>query len=43
MNVDQGLILAPTNFPELGVYRLFQENTTVCRVALSSAGKVSGH
>lgn len=37
-NVNRGLVFVPTNFPSLGVYRLFQENTTMCRVRLSSAG-----
>ncbi len=41
-NIGRGLVLVPTNFPEMGVYRLFQENTTVCRVRLSSPEKVSG-
>jgi formate dehydrogenase alpha subunit len=34
--VPRGIVSAPTNFPELGVYRLFSENTTVCRVQLSA-------
>jgi formate dehydrogenase alpha subunit len=32
--VSRGMIFVPTNFPELGVYALFKENTTVCRVKL---------
>jgi predicted molibdopterin-dependent oxidoreductase YjgC len=36
-NVGRGMVFVPTNFPSLGVYRLFQENTTVCRVNLTSA------
>jgi len=31
----QGLIFVPVHFPELGVYRLFDENTNVCRVKIS--------
>ncbi|MDQ1239349.1 MAG: formate dehydrogenase alpha subunit [Thermodesulfobacteriota bacterium] len=34
-----GLVLAPINFPELGVYSLFEENTNVCRVKLSAQGE----
>ncbi|MGC9030998.1 MAG: molybdopterin dinucleotide binding domain-containing protein, partial [Desulfomonilaceae bacterium] len=30
----QGLILVPVHFPQLGVYRLFDENTNVCRVKI---------
>jgi anaerobic selenocysteine-containing dehydrogenase len=41
-NVNRGMVLVPTNFPSMGVYRLFQENTTVCRVKLSSPGKAPG-
>ncbi|MEJ2715739.1 MAG: molybdopterin-dependent oxidoreductase [Deltaproteobacteria bacterium] len=36
-NVGRGMVFVPTNFPSLGVYRLFEENTTVCRVSLSRA------
>jgi predicted molibdopterin-dependent oxidoreductase YjgC len=32
--VPKGIVLAPVNFPDLGIYRLFEENTTVCRVKL---------
>lgn len=32
--IERGLIFVPANFPNLGVYRLFEENTTVCRVKL---------
>lgn len=32
---SRGLILVPVHFPELGVYRLFDENTNVCRVNIS--------
>ncbi|HMK33687.1 MAG TPA: molybdopterin-dependent oxidoreductase [Desulfomonilaceae bacterium] len=34
--IRRGMVFIPTNFPELGVYRLFQENTTVCRVKLAA-------
>lgn len=34
-NVSSGMIFVPTNFPSTGVYRLFAENTNVCRVRLS--------
>ncbi|MBI5251428.1 MAG: molybdopterin-dependent oxidoreductase [Desulfomonile tiedjei] len=33
--VSPGMVYVPTNFPDLGVYALFQENTTVCRVRLT--------
>jgi len=33
-NVPKGIVFAPTNFPDMGVYRLLQENTTVCNVKL---------
>lgn len=36
--VSRGMVFVPTNFPDLPVYRLFQENTTVCRVNLSRPG-----
>lgn len=32
--LERGRLLAPINFPNIGIYRLFQENTTVCRVKL---------
>ncbi|MEW6350279.1 MAG: molybdopterin-dependent oxidoreductase [Thermodesulfobacteriota bacterium] len=35
--IRRGLISVPTNFPDLGVYRLFEENTTVCRVKVAPA------
>jgi len=35
--LSRGMILVPVNFPDLGVYSLFEENTTVCRVKLSRA------
>ncbi len=38
-NVAPGMVFVPTNFPDLGVYRLFQENTTICRVKLTGAGR----
>jgi predicted molibdopterin-dependent oxidoreductase YjgC len=41
-NVDRGMVFVPTNFPSLGVYSLFQENTTVCRVNLTSARNPAG-
>jgi predicted molibdopterin-dependent oxidoreductase YjgC len=34
--VRQGMVFAPINFPGLGVYTLFQENTTVCRVKVQA-------
>jgi len=34
--VAQGMVFVPANFPNLGVYRLFEENTTVCRVKLTA-------
>jgi formate dehydrogenase (NADP+) alpha subunit len=37
-SVSPGMVFVPTNFPGVGVYRLFQENTTVCKVRL---GRVS--
>jgi len=39
--ISQGLVFVPVNFPGLGVYRLFDENTTVCRVKLTAPGKAS--
>ena len=33
--VEVGRVVAPVNFPEVGVYKLFRENTTVCRVKLT--------
>jgi predicted molibdopterin-dependent oxidoreductase YjgC len=33
--VRRGMVSIPANFPDLGVYRLFQENTTMCRVQLT--------
>lgn len=33
--VEMGRVVAPVNFPEAGVYKLFRENTTVCRVKLT--------
>ncbi|MDQ7782498.1 MAG: molybdopterin-dependent oxidoreductase [Desulfomonilaceae bacterium] len=38
--VSPGMVYVPANFPELGVYRLFEENTTVCRVKLTRYGEV---
>ena len=35
--VSSGMIFVPTNFPDVGVYRLFAENTNVCRVRLKRA------
>lgn len=32
--IGKKMVFVPSNFPELGVYRLFHENTTVCRVKL---------
>ena len=36
--VDKGMVFVPTNFPGQSVYRLFEENTTVCRVKLMALG-----
>ena len=36
--VDKGMVFVPTNFPGQSVYRLFEENTTVCRVKLNALG-----
>lgn len=36
--VRRSMVFAPTNFPGLGVYGLFQENTTICRVNLAKGG-----
>lgn len=33
--VPKGIVFAATNFPDGGVYRLLQENTTVCKVKLA--------
>lgn len=41
--VSSGMVFVPTNFPNLGVYGLFEENTTVCRVKISHAGRATGH
>jgi predicted molibdopterin-dependent oxidoreductase YjgC len=38
-NVDRGMAFVPTSFPSLGVYRLFRENTTGCRVKLTPAAR----
>ena len=40
--IGQGMVYVPTNFPDLGVYRLFQENTTVCRVKLTPLKNKTG-
>ncbi|MEW6532558.1 MAG: molybdopterin-dependent oxidoreductase [Thermodesulfobacteriota bacterium] len=40
--VQRGMVFAISNFPGLGVYNLYQENTTVCRVKLSPAARSSG-
>jgi len=34
--IGRGMIFAPVNFPGLGVYRLFEENTSVCRFKLTA-------
>jgi formate dehydrogenase (NADP+) alpha subunit len=41
--VGEGMVVVPVNFPELGVYRLFQENTTVCRVKLTPVRGSAGN
>lgn len=33
-NLPRKIVFAPTNFPDMGAYRLLQENTTVCNVKL---------
>ena len=33
--VNPGMVFVPANFQDLGVYRLFEENTTVCRVKVT--------
>jgi formate dehydrogenase alpha subunit len=33
-DVPKGIVFAPTNFPDVGAYRLLQENTTACNVKL---------
>lgn len=35
--IERGMVFAPTNFPALGIYRLFDENTTVCQVRVRPA------
>ncbi|MFH0822142.1 MAG: molybdopterin-dependent oxidoreductase [Pseudomonadota bacterium] len=35
LNVSKGMVAAPNNFPDAGVYGLFTENTTMCRVKLT--------
>ncbi len=39
--VSRGFIFVPVNFPGLGVYKLFDENTNVCRVKLTVPGNMS--
>jgi formate dehydrogenase (NADP+) alpha subunit len=34
-SVSAGMVFVASNFPEVGVYRLFQENTTWCKVRLN--------
>jgi predicted molibdopterin-dependent oxidoreductase YjgC len=36
--ISTGMIFVPSNFPDMAVYRLFRENTTVCRVKLNRPG-----
>ncbi len=40
--ISRGMIFVPTNFPGLGVYRLFEENTTLCRVKLTRPQQFMG-
>ncbi len=35
--VNPGMVFVPANFQDLGVYGLFEENTTVCRVNVTPA------
>ncbi|MBI5569749.1 MAG: molybdopterin-dependent oxidoreductase [Desulfomonile tiedjei] len=37
-NIGRGMVFVPTNFPSVGVYRLFEENTNVCRVRVNRKG-----
>jgi formate dehydrogenase alpha subunit len=37
--LSPGMVFAPVNFPSMGVYKLFRENTTVCNVKVAPAGK----
>ena len=37
--ISSGMIFVPSNFPDMAVYQLFEENTTVCRVKLNRPGK----
>ncbi len=37
--ISRKLVFVPVNFPGLGVYRLFDENTNVCRVRLTAIDK----
>lgn len=37
--VARRMVFAPTNFASLGVYKLFAENTTMCRVKIAAVGK----
>ncbi len=39
--VGRSMIFVPTNFSELGIYRLFEENTTMCRVKVAPLEKAS--
>jgi predicted molibdopterin-dependent oxidoreductase YjgC len=36
--IEPGMVFVPTNFPGLAVYKLFEENTNVCRVKLTPLG-----
>lgn len=36
--ISTGMIFVPSNFPDMAVYKLFRENTTVCRVKLNRPG-----
>jgi formate dehydrogenase alpha subunit len=36
--IERGMVFVPTNFPDLAVYKLFEENTNVCRVKLRPLG-----
>ncbi|MGO9118277.1 MAG: molybdopterin-dependent oxidoreductase [Desulfomonilaceae bacterium] len=36
--ISAGMIFVPSNFPDMAVYKLFRENTTVCRVKLNRPG-----
>ena len=40
--ISRGMIFVPTKLLRLGVYRLFEENTTLCRVKLTRPQQFMG-